>query len=451
MNLMNQSVLVIGAAVSGIPAVRFLAGKGALVILNDSKSREDLKSVIAELKDVKYELVFGAHPLEVAEKCDFAVVSPGVPLDIPLIRELHRIGKKVIGEIELGYAFAKAPILAITGTNGKTTTTALLGEVMEKGGKKTFVTGNIGNALVGEVDEAVEKDIFVTEVSSFQLESIDKFKPHVGAILNITPDHLNRHKTMEGYTDAKLRVFENQDENDYAILNWDCLETRVLKDRIKSRVLFFSRKELLGEGSWVEEGAIWVGLGGDAEFVTYVDEIFIPGGHNLENALAAALMAYCAGISAEAIGRGIREFRGVEHRIEYVDEIDGVTYYNDSKGTNSDASIKAIEAMKRDVVLIAGGYDKGMEFVEFASAWKGKVKKLILLGETKHKLAEAADQVGFKEYIFVDTFEEAVKAAKTAALPGDCVLLSPACASWGMFTNYEERGRIFKELVHKKQ
>lgn len=450
MNLMNKSVLVIGAAVSGIPAVKFLAGKGAMVTLNDSKPREELESVITQLKDVKYELVGGAHPLELAEKCDFAVVSPGVPLDIPLIIDLHRLGKKVIGEIELGFAFAKAPILAITGTNGKTTTTALLGEVMEKGGKKTFVTGNIGNALVGEVDAATEKDVFVTEVSSFQLESIDKFKPRVGAILNITPDHLNRHKTMEGYTDAKLRVFENQDENDYAILNWDCPETRILKDRIKARVLFFSRKDILGEGAWVEEGAIWVGLGGDAEFVTYVDEIFIPGGHNLENALAAALMAYCAGVSSPDIGRGIQEFRGVEHRIEYVDEIDGVTYYNDSKGTNSDASIKAIEAMKRDIVLIAGGYDKGMEFVEFASAFKGKVKKLILLGETKHKLAEAADQVGFKEYIFVDTFEEAVKAAKASALPGDCVLLSPACASWGMFSNYEERGRIFKELVHKQ-
>lgn len=451
MNLTGKSVLVIGAAVSGIPAVKFLAEKGAIVTLNDSKPVEKLDSVIAQLKNIEYKLVSGEHPLELAAQSDFAVVSPGVPLDMPLVEELKRLKKPVIGEIELGYLFAKAPILAITGTNGKTTTTALLGEIMEASGRKTLVTGNIGNALVGEVDRATEKDIFVTEVSSFQLESVDTFKPHVGAILNITPDHLNRHKTMEGYTDAKLRIFENQGENDYAILNWDCPETKVLKDRIKSKVLYFSRKDQLGEGAWVEEGAIWVSLGGDPESVVYVDEIFIPGNHNLENALAAALMAYCAGVSPSVIGNAIREFKGVEHRIEFVSEINGVAYYNDSKGTNSDASIKAIEAMKRPIVLIAGGYDKEMDFMEFTEAFGDKVKKLVLLGETKHKLAECAEKVGFKNYVFVDTLEEAVKASKKDAVPGDCVLLSPACASWDMFSNYEERGRQFKEFVLKNQ
>ena len=451
MNLAGKSVLVIGAAVSGIPAVKFLAEKGALVTLNDSKTVEKLESVTAQLKNVEYKLVAGEHPLELAKQCDFAVVSPGVPLDVPLVEELYRLKKPVIGEIELGYLFAKAPIIAITGTNGKTTTTALLGEIMEKSGRKTYVTGNIGNALVGEVDSATEKDIFVTEVSSFQLESVNSFKPHIGAILNITPDHLNRHKTMEGYTDAKMRVFENQDENDYAILNWDCPETKILKDRIKSKVLYFSRKELLGEGAWVEEGAIWVSLGGDPESVIYVDEIFIPGNHNLENVLAGTLMAYCAGVSPAVIGKAIREFKGVEHRIEFVSEIKGVAYYNDSKGTNSDASIQAIKAMKRPIVLIAGGYDKEMDFMEFTEAFGNKVKKLVLLGETKQKLAKCADKVGFTNYIFVDTLEEAVKASKEAAVPGDCVLLSPACASWDMFSNYEERGRQFKEFVLKNQ
>ena len=451
MNIKNKSVLVIGAAVSGIPAVKFLSGKGALVTLNDSKTREALEQVVEQLKDFKYDLVYGGHPLALADKCDFAVVSPGVPLDIPLIKELNRLGKPVIGEIELGYLFAKAPIIAITGTNGKTTTTALLGEIMENSGTKTFITGNIGNALVGEVDKAGEGDVFVTEVSSFQLESIDKFKPHVAAILNITPDHLNRHKTMEGYTDAKMRIFENQNDDDFSILNWDCPETKVLEDRIKSRVLFFSRKDILCEGAWVEEGAIWVSLGGDPKFVVSLDEIFIPGKHNLENALAAAIMAYCFGVSPLIIGKSIHEFKGVEHRIEFVAEINGVTYYNDSKGTNSDAAIKAIEAMKRDIILIAGGYDKGMDFSEFAEAFEGKVKKLVLLGETKYKIADAAEKAGFKDYVFVDSLEEAVRISKSAALPGDCVLLSPACASWGMFTNYEERGQIFKELVLRNQ
>lgn len=451
MNIKNKSVLVIGAAVSGIPAVKFLSEKGALVTLNDSKTREALEPVIEQLKDFKYELVYGGHPLELADKCDFAVVSPGVPLDMPLVKELYRLGKPVIGEIELGYLFAKAPIIAITGTNGKTTTTALLGEIMQNSGTKTFITGNIGNALVGEVDKADEGDVFVTEVSSFQLESIDKFKPHVAAILNITPDHLNRHKTMEGYTDAKMRIFENQNEDDFAILNWDCPETKTLKDRVKSRVLFFSRKDILCEGAWVEESAIWVSLGGVPEFIVNLDEIFIPGKHNLENALAAALMAYCFGVSPHIIGKSIHEFKGVEHRIEFVAEINGVTYYNDSKGTNSDASIKAIEAMKRDIILIAGGYDKGMDFSEFAEAFKGKVKKLVLLGETKYKIADAAEKAGFKDYVFVDSFEEAVRISKSTAQPGDCVLLSPACASWGMFTNYEERGQVFKELVLQKQ
>ncbi len=449
MELEHKKVLVIGAAVSGIPAVRFLASKGAEVTLNDSKKVEDLESVIAQLKGVRYELAAGDHPLELAGNCDFAVVSPGVPLDLPIINELRRLGKEIIGEIELGYRFAKAPILAVTGTNGKTTTTALLGEIMEKSGRRTFITGNIGNALVGEVDTAKEKDIFVTEVSSFQLESIQTFRPHIGAILNITPDHLDRHKTMEGYTEAKLRLFENQGENDYGILNWDCPETKALKERLNSRVLFFSRKDILGEGAWVEEGAVWVSLGGDPEFVVYVDEIFVPGQHNLENVLAAALMAYCAGVLPQSIGNSIREFKGVEHRIEFVAEFNGIAYYNDSKGTNSDASIKAIEAMKRDIVLIAGGYDKEMDFTDFIQAINGKVKRLVLLGETRERLARTADENGYKEYVLADSFEQAVETAISSAMPGDCVLLSPACASWDMFPNYEVRGRVFKELVLK--
>lgn len=447
MDLAEKKVLVIGAAVSGIPSVRFLVSQGSKVVLNDSKKIEDLKSVIETLGNIEYELVAGSHPLELAEECDFAVISPGVPLGMPLVVEMKRLGKEVIAEIELGYRFARAPFLAITGTNGKTTTTTLLGEIMKADNKKAFITGNIGNALVGEVLIANEDDFFVTEVSSFQLESIVTFKPKVAAILNITPDHLDRHKTIQGYTDAKLRIFENQSQDEFAILNWDNEETRILKDRINSRVLYFSRTVILNEGAWVENNEVWVALDNRKEFVINIEDIFIPGTHNIENVLAASLMAYCAGVSPKTIGKAVKDFKGVEHRVEYVDEINGVTYFNDSKGTNPDAAIKAIEAMKRPTILIAGGYDKEAEFDGLIKAFGGTVKLLILLGETKNKIAEAAEKNGFSSYKFVESMEAAVKIAYQEALPGDCVLLSPACASWDMYKNYEQRGAIFKECV----
>ncbi len=448
MDLKDKNVLVIGAAVSGIPAVRFLISQGAKVILNDSKKIEALKDVIDNLCDVEFKLVSEGHPIELAQECDFAILSPGVPLDMPLVKELKRLGKEAIAEIELGYRFAKAPILAITGTNGKTTITMLLGEIIKADSRKAFITGNVGNALVGEVLFAKENDFFVTEVSSFQLESIVNFRPTVAVITNITPDHLDRHKTMEGYTEAKLRIFENQEENDFAILNWDNELTRGLKSRINSKVLYFSRSIILEEGAWVENNEIWVSLDGKKDFIIKVEDIFIPGAHNVENVLAASLMAYCAGVSPEIIGKAVKNFKGVEHRVEYVDEIDGVIYYNDSKGTNPDASIKAIEAMKRPTVLIAGGYDKSADFDSFIKSFGSTVKWMILLGETKNKIAEAANQNKFLSYEFVENIEEAVKRASEVAVSGDCVLLSPACASWDMFKNFEQRGRIFKESVY---
>ena len=448
MIIKDKKVLVIGAAVTGVPTVIQLYKLGAKIILNDFKKIEDIEESIASIKNMTEKIVGGGHPVELADECDFAVVSPGVPLDIPLVKRIHELGKEVISEIELAYRLAKAPIAAITGTNGKTTTTTLLGEIISASGKKVFVTGNIGNAMIAEVDNAKENDIFVTELSSFQLESTVEFKPKVAAILNITPDHLNRHKTMEGYTDAKCKIFANQDSGDYIILNKDYAETAMLSKRANSKVLYFSRKEELSEGAFVKDNIMHIKLNDKSVQLLNVDEIYIPGSHNLENALAAGLMAFCVGVAPEIIAKTLKEFKGVEHRIEYVNEINGVTYYNDSKGTNPDASIKAVEAMKRPIIILAGGYDKDSDFSEFINSFKGKVKAMVIIGETAERIGKTAHQLGFLYTYREDSFKAAVLKCSKLAEAGDCVLLSPACASWDMFSNYEERGRQFKDIVN---
>lgn len=449
MIIRNKKVLVIGAAVTGIPTVKQLHKMGAEIILNDFKKAEDIKDTLDQLAELDIRFVGGGHPVELAEQCDFVVISPGVPTDIDLVKKAKALGKEVIGEIELAYRLTSTPIAAITGTNGKTTTTALLGEIMKASGRTTYVTGNIGHAMISEVDNAKPEDIFVLEVSSFQLESTVDFKPQISAILNITLDHLNRHKTMENYIDTKCKVFYNQDKDGYTILNKDDPETAKLGERVKSRLLMFSRKEILEEGAFVEDGSIVIVLDNKKSTIVHTDEIYIPGNHNLENALAASLMAYCAGVAPEVIARVLREFKGVEHRIEFVMDRKGVYYYNDSKGTNPDASIKAIEAMKRPIVLIAGGMDKGSEFDEFVEAFGKKVKELVLFGETAEKLEQTARKHHFRHIHRVHNLEEAVKKCHHLAKKGDCVLLSPACASWDMFKNFEERGRMFKDYVKK--
>lgn len=447
MQVKGKKVLVIGAAVTGIPTVKQLYRMGAAVTLNDMKDMDSLKNVLNEIDDLHINLVLGSHPEALAEDCDFIVVSPGVPFDIPLIKKAHVLKKEVISEIELAYRLTGTPIAAITGTNGKTTTTALLGEIMKASGRKTYITGNIGHTMISEVEAAEPGDIFVLEASSFQLESTVYFKPQVSAILNITPDHLDRHKTLESYIDAKCKVFNNQTVDEYTILNKDDIETAKLAGRAKSKVLFFSRKEDLTEGAFLEDNYIVIQLGNKRETILHKDEIYIPGSHNLENALAAAMMAYCLGVPAAVIAQVLKDFKGVEHRVEYVEEINGVIYYNDSKGTNTDASIKAIEAMKRPIVLIAGGYDKGSDFEDFVRAFGEKVKELVLLGKTAEKIERTAYELGYENIHRVNSMEEAVLKCSQLAEPGDCVLLSPACASWGMFKNFEERGRVFKDLV----
>ena len=447
MQIRGKKVLVIGAAITGIPAVEQLSKLGAHVTLNDKKTKEEIMEMLKGTHLSNVNVVGGEHPRELADECDLIVVSPGVPLNIPVIMRARELGKEVIGEVELAYRLTNTPIAAITGTNGKTTTTALLGEIMKESGRGTFITGNIGRAMISEVDNAKPEDIFVLEASSFQLESTVDFRPRVSAILNLTPDHLDRHKTFENYIDAKCMIFRNQKVGDFAILNKDDEKTYKVADRVLCKTLFFSRKEILDEGAFVENGCIVIKLGGSTERIMKVDEIFIPGPHNIENALAAALMAYCLGVKVEVIRKTLIEFKGVEHRIEFVDEVNGVTYYNDSKGTNVDASKVAVLAMSRPIILIAGGYDKGSEYDEFVETFDGRVKDLVLIGVTADKIEKAARDHGFVNIHRADNFEEAVAKCSKLAEPGDCVLLSPACASWGMFKNFEERGRIFKSLV----
>ena len=449
MQLKDKKVLVIGAAVTGVPVVKELSRLGASIILNDSKKVDDLKEVIAEIEHLPIRLVAGGHPVELASDCDFVVVSPGVPLDIPLVQYAKALGKEVISEIELAFRLTSTPIAAITGTNGKTTTTALLGEIMKASKRKTFITGNIGRAMILEVENSKPEDVFVLEVSSFQLESTANFKPMVSAILNITPDHLNRHKTMENYIDAKCKVFINQKAEDYTILNGDDSETSKLTGRPRSKVLLFSRKKPVDEGAYIENDHLIIKIGNKKETIIHKDKIYIPGNHNLENSLAAALMAYCLGVEASVIAEALESFRGVEHRIEFVEELEGVIYYNDSKGTNTDASIKAIEAMKRPTVIISGGYDKGSEFDDFIEAFGNVIKHMVLIGKTADKLEETAHKHGFMKTHKVKDLREAVKKSQELAEQGDCVLLSPACASYDMFSNYEERGRLFKEYVRE--
>ena len=449
MNLKNKVVLVIGLAVTGVPLVKALSELEAKVIINDLKSPETLKESLKELDGYKFEAILGRHPEDLSElgKLDLVIISPGVPLDIPFVKKLKETGVQIIGEIELAYTISKAPIVAITGTNGKTTTTALTAEIFKNANKNAFAVGNIGVAAITKAMEADEKDIMVMEVSSFQLEGISKYHPKIAAILNLTPDHLNRHKTMENYANIKFSLFKNQDENDYAIINYDDEICRKNSSSINSKKIYFSRKEILEEGVFVENNNIVIIYHGKKHIVIPIKDIKIIGKHNLENALAATAMTFIMGVDIETIKETLMNFNGVEHRIEYVTTINNISFINDSKATNTDAAIKAIEAVESPILLLAGGLDKDSEFEDFISAFDGKVKKLFLYGETADKIAMTANEMGFKDLAIVKTLDEAVISAYNAAKKGDAILLSPACASWDMYANFEERGNHFKKIV----
>ncbi len=446
MDLKGKYVLILGLARSGVAAAIELINLGAKVTASDIKSREELKDT-AFLESSGVRLVYGGHPLALLKKCDLIVLSPGVPGDLEILDEARRRDIPVISELELGSRFAKAPIIAVTGTNGKTTTTTLIGEILKNDGKNITLAGNIGIPLVREVEKAENKDYLVVEVSSFQLENIMHFKPKVSVILNITEDHLNRHKTMDNYIAMKARIFENCRPDDWVVLNADDPETAALGTKTNAQVVYFSRRKELQRGAWVQNGMIILNLGNGNEIICSTDDIYIPGSHNLENALAASLMARIMGVAPECIADVLKSFKGVEHRIEFVDVISEVRFYNDSKGTNPDASIKAIQAMKGPTVLIAGGMDKDSSFDELIEAFDGIVTHMIVLGETADKLIRTAKEKGFEKVYRVNTVEESVIKAFSLAVPHSNVLFSPACASWDMFKDYEERGRVFKSAV----
>lgn len=446
MKVTNKKVLVFGSGLSGTGAVGLLTEHGADVVLYDGNEKLD-KAELAGRVGRDVQIILGPFPEELLQTLDIVVLSPGVPTDLPVVRQMFERGIEVIGEVELAYAFGKGDVLAITGTNGKTTTTSLLGEIMKNDKEEVYVVGNIGNPYTVAAGEMSDNAVAVAEMSSFQLESIVSFRPAVSALLNISPDHLNRHHTMEAYIEAKKNIARNQTEDDWCILNYEDEVTREFGKNVRAQVLYFSSRRKLERGIYLDDGMI-VYKNPEEIRICHVEELQLLGTHNYENVMAAVAMAAVYGVPMDRIRESVKAFKGVEHRIEFVTEKDGVTYYNDSKGTNPDAAIKGIQAMNRPTILIGGGYDKDSSYTEWIESFGGKVRRLILLGATKEKIAEDAESCGFHDYTFADTFEEAVLMSAEIAGPGEAVLLSPACASWDMFPNYETRGDKFKEIVN---
>lgn len=444
----EKNVLVVGMGKSGIAAVNAMVGFGANVSVQDSKAEENIDpELMGYLKENNVTCYFGCIPEDMGA-FDMMILSPGVPTELGFVKEGRDKGVEIIGELELAYRAGNGKYVAITGTNGKTTTTTLVGEIYKAADKITYVVGNIGVAVVSKALTAEDESVLVTETSSFQLETIKDFRPEVSAILNLTPDHMDRHKTMENYGKAKAGVFMNQTADQYCVLNFDDKVCFDLGKDCNATIVPFSRIEELEFGAFVKDEKIVIkNKDGIVIEICGVEELKIPGSHNLENALAAAAITYFGGIDPVVIGDVLRTFSGVEHRIELCNEINGVRFVNDSKGTNPDAAIKAIEAMKENIILVAGGYDKNSSFDEFVEAFDGRVKALMLLGVTAPKIKEAAEKVGFTNIKVLENMEECVQEAFKEAVPGDVVLLSPACASWGMYNNFEERGRHFKSCV----
>ncbi len=443
--------LVIGSGISGLGSVSLLEQMGADVTLYDSNEKltaADLQKKLPAGSTAK--CIAGALPEEVAASVSTVVLSPGVPVDIPLVLSLKEKGAGIIGEIELGYRNEQGTVVAITGTNGKTTTTTLVGEIMKAhyGEEASFVVGNIGYPYTSECLKTTKESVTVGEISSFQLETIDRFHPKVSAILNITPDHLDRHHTMDAYVEAKQNITLNQTERDVCVLNYDNEYTKAIGEVCKPRVIYFSSARMLEDGYSLDGDTIVRVTEGEKKAVLNIHrDMHLVGLCNVENVMAALAIAEGMEIPLETTLQVIRDFRAVEHRIEFVETKGGVDYYNDSKGTNPDAAIQGIRAMSKPTILIGGGYDKQSRYDEWIESFDGKVKWLVLIGQTREKIAECARKHGFTNIKFADTYEECLKLCTALAEEGDAVLLSPACASWGMFPNYEERGRIFKEYV----
>lgn len=450
MNLMGKKVLVVGCGISGIGSTKLLEKVGANPILFDENTKVEEAAVRQRFGEpTKAQIIIGSLPEEIEKEVEMVVLSPGVPSDTAFANQFRNRKVPVIGEIELAYVCGKGKILAITGTNGKTTTTALTGKIMQEYFASSYIVGNIGNPYTDAVLEMREDTVTVAEISSFQLETIRTFHPVVSAILNITPDHLDRHHTMENYVKVKQDITQNQNKDDICVLNYEDPYTKDFAEKCPATVVYFSSARKLENGYFLEGEDIKYAKDGSVVTLMNIHEMKLLGIHNVENVMAAIAISEGFGVPREHILQVVRNFTAVEHRIEYVTTVNEVDYYNDSKGTNPDAAIKAVQAMNRPTIVIGGGYDKDSTYDEWVESFGDKVQYLILLGQTKEKIAACAKEHGFINVILVESLEDAVKTAYEKAKPGEAVLLSPACASWGMFPNYEVRGKMFKELVHK--
>jgi UDP-N-acetylmuramoylalanine--D-glutamate ligase len=449
MELNNKRVLVVGLGKSGVASALFLKAHGAKVTVSDTKSGDELRNEIPALLDHGITVETGGHGERTFRGQDLIVVSPGVPVDAPPLVQARSLGEAVIGEIELAARFLPGPMVAITGSNGKTTTTTLTGEILTAGGLPTFVGGNIGTPAISLVEGAKPETVIVLEVSSFQLETIQTFRPKVAVVLNVTPDHLDRHRTFEAYVNAKARMFENQTGEDFAVLNEDdptCVE---MAARTRAQVFWFSRHKEVKQGAWVHDGNIVFRDGSQQQRpqqreIMQVSEIPLKGAHNLENVLAAVCAGVLMGCSPEKIRQAVRDFKAVEHRLEFVATIRGVDYYNDSKATNVDATIKALESFPSNIHLILGGKDKGSDYSVLNDLLRQRVKRVYTIGAAAEKIESQIKDV---EVVHAETLENALRKANAVADPGDVVLLAPACASFDQFKNYEQRGKVFKEIV----
>jgi len=442
--LNNKRVLVVGLGRSGVASALFLKSKGARVTVSDAKSEEQLREEIPALLDQGITVETGGHGERTFQNQDLIVVSPGVPVDAEPIMQARALGQNVIGEIELAAEFLQGEIVAITGSNGKTTTTTLLGKILATAGLKTLVGGNIGTPAISLVAQSAPETVTVLEVSSFQLETIRGFRPKIAVVLNVTPDHLDRHRTFAAYVDAKSRLFENQQSPDFAVLNADdptCVE---LAGRTRAQVFWFSRKHEVEQGSFVRAGEVVVRRAGSEQEVMPISEIPLKGAHNLENVLAAVCASALMGSAVGKIRSAVRDFKAVEHRLEYVATVRGVEYYNDSKATNVDATIKALESFPSKIHLILGGRDKGSDYTLLNDLLRERVKCVYTIGTAAEKIQS---QIKAAKVVPSGTMETAVKQASTSAQAGDIVLLAPACASFDQFQNYEHRGGVFKDLV----
>jgi len=446
MELKNKRVLVVGLGRSGVAAAIFLQERGARVTVSDTRTEAELQKEIPALLDRGISLETGRHAERTFRDQDLIVVSPGVPSDQPQLQHARTLGIPVIGEVELACRFLQGKVIAITGSNGKTTTTTLVGEVLSKSGKKTLVGGNIGTPVISLAGQSSPESFVVLEISSFQLETIQQFRPWIAAILNITPDHLDRHGTFQAYVDAKARIFENQQGSDFAVLNADDATSAGLQSKLKGARYWFSRKQRVENGACLRNEQIVFLANGKETEVLPVSDIHLKGAHNLENVLAAVCIGMIAGCDPQQVRKAVSEFGGVEHRLEPVATLNGVSFYNDSKATNVDATIKALESFPGNIHIILGGKDKGSDYTVLVPLLRSRARAAYLIGAAAEKIKSHIQ--GATPLVYSGTLDRAVRQAFEAAAPGDVVLLAPACASFDQFENYEQRGRIFKALVH---